>query len=178
MFSVKNKTLLQLKWLFLILSYLKRIYKYLKQKVMKKIMLFILTGFFTFSLASAKDIITTDIEKLPQKSRTFLNTHFPKEKVSYIKIDDELLSTNYDVVLESGTEIEFLSNGDWKEVDTKLGTVPSGIIPTRIQEYINQNHKESTVKKIKRKKRTYEIKLSNRLELEFDSNGNFIRVDD
>lgn len=145
---------------------------------MKKILLFVLAAVFTASLVSAKDIITTDTGKLPQEAKNFIAAHFPKEKVSYIKIDDELLSKNYDVVLENGTEIEFYGNGDWKEVDAKLNNVPLAIVPERIQEYVNRNFNGVTFKEIKKKKRTYEVKLSNRLELEFNLDGNFIRIDD
>ena len=144
---------------------------------MKKSFLVIMVSMFTFSLASARDIVTTDVSLLPMNARNFINMHFPDDKVSYIKIDEEVIETDYEVMLDNGTEIEFNKVGDWKKVEAANG-VPTAIIPANIQQYINKNFGGTQVREIKKKKRTYDVELSNRLELEFDLNGNFKRIDD
>lgn len=145
---------------------------------MKKTILFAITSLFAFQMAMAKDVITKDVEKLPQPAKELINKYFPDEKISYIEIDEELLTTTYDVVFVSGTEIEFIRDGELKEIDTKFTTVPDALIPPAILRYVKSNFSESNITKIEKKKRTYEIELSNHLDLEFDKDGNFLRIDD
>lgn len=145
---------------------------------MKKSVLFMLISLFAIQLASAKEVITRDVEKLPQDAKTFITKHFPGEKISYLKIDKEFLSTTYDVTFVSGIEIEFMSDGQWKDVDCKRGRVPDAIIPERILQYVKTNFGESFITQIEKNRRSYEVELSNGLDLHFDVNGNVIRIDD
>lgn len=145
---------------------------------MKKSALIILGVLFTFQLVSAKDTIVKEAAKLPLPAQSFLKEHFSEETISYITIDEELLSTEYDVIFISGVEVEFSKNGNWKEVDCKKNAVPKAIIPQKISQYVNENFGETFITKIEKNRREYEIKLSNKIELDFDLDGNFKRIDD
>ncbi len=148
---------------------------------MKKIIIIITVlalSFFTVKLLSAHETITHDVKQLPQTAQDFIKKHFAKEKVSYIKIDKEILETEYEVRFENGTSIDFAGNGNWKDVDCENTAVPTAIIPKKIQSYVNQNFKGQTITKIDNTERHYDIELSNGLDLEFDTKGNFLRMDD
>lgn len=145
---------------------------------MKKTILFVLVSLFTIQLATARDVVTKDVEKLPQQAKAFIAKFYPEEKVSYIKIDEEIIETTYDVVFVSGVELEFNKDGVWKEIDGKYMAIPAGIIPQKISDYVQRTFPESSVNKVEKKKYRYEVELSNRLDLEFDKDGNFIRIDD
>lgn len=145
---------------------------------MKKSILFLVVSLFAVQMAVAKDVITQDVEKLPKQAKEFVKQYFPNEKISYIKIDEEILETTYDIVFVSGTEVEFNKEGIWKEVDCKYNAVPEGILPQNIAAYVKQNFPESFVTQIEKKRYRYEVELSNRLDMEFDKDGNFIRIDD
>ncbi len=145
---------------------------------MKKTVLFLLVSLFTISFASAKDVVTTDMQRLPQPAREFIKQYFPSEQISYIKIDEEIMTTHYEVIFVSGAEIEFNKEGVWKEIDANRMEVPAAIIPAPIASYLKQNFPNTSVIKIEKKRYLYEVKLSNRLELEFDKDGNFVRIDD
>jgi hypothetical protein len=145
---------------------------------MKKNFWIILTGLLFFQVACAdNDVVTKDLRKLPVKAKEFIEACFSNETVSYIKIDKEILTSSYEVVFTSGVEIDFNNDGDWKEIDCRPLPVPEDIIPGVMLDYVGQNFPEASVVKIKRKKR-YELKLSNELELEFDKNGKFLKMDD
>lgn len=146
---------------------------------MKKIMFIsavLLMFGITFAHADNDKPITVD--QLPQKSQQFIKQHFPKEKVAFAKLERDFLETKYEVVFTNSSKVEFLKNGDWKEVDCKYSTVPVAIIPFQIMKYIKQNYPDVSVVQIDRDKRDYEVKLTNGLELTFDLKFNLIDIDD
>ncbi len=130
--------------------------------------------------AMAKDVITRDVNQLPQAARTTIQKHFPKAKLSYIKIDKDFLeAATYEAIFEDGTQIEFNSKGEWTEVDSKLNPVPAALIPANIKNYLKQNFPNIAVEKIERhRKGGYDVELKNDLSAEFDAQGNFLRLDD
>lgn len=85
---------------------------------MKKV---ILSAILLLGALSASAIIPFDkYEDLPVTAQEMLNEHFPKAKVSMIKVDRHLLKkADYDVKLTNGTKIEFNNKGKWTLVDCK-----------------------------------------------------------
>ena len=72
----------------------------------------------------------------------------------------------YEVDLTSGAEIDFKSDGDWKEVKAARGkAVPSAIVPAAIAKYVSKNFSGQTIVEISRKRGGYEVELSNGSEL-------------
>lgn len=47
-----------------------------------------------------------------------------------------------------------------------------------IRDYAAKNFSAHQIRKIEKNSRKYEVKLTNGVELEFDLNGNFLRIDD
>lgn len=129
------------------------------------------------SHCTARDTVTTDIGELPGKAQDFVGTYFSNEELSYIKIDYDL-TKKYELMFVSGTEVDFSKDGEWLEVDCKDREVPAGIVHDKIVAYVTQNFPKAFVTRIEKDGRRYEVALSNRLELRFDKNYDFIRVDD
>ena len=146
---------------------------------MKKLMILALTvltlGTFT---AKADNDRPINVNQLPQKAQQFIKQHFPKEKVAYAKQERDFMEITYEVVFTNSSKVEFTKDGEWKEVDCKYSTVPVAIIPAQIKNYVSQNYPDTSVVKIERDKREYEVKLTNRLELTFDTHFNLIDIDD
>lgn len=132
-------------------------------------------GIFTVKADNDRPIA---VSELPQKAQQFIQQHFPNEKVSFAKVERELFDTTYEVIFTSSSKIEFLKNGDWKEVDCKYSTVPAAIIPQQISQYVSQHYPDAAVVQIDRGKRDYEVKLANGLEQTFDLKFNLIDIDD
>lgn len=129
-----------------------------------------------FGYASNKNI--KNESKLPLVSKQFIKKHFPTEKISYVIIDVEGLSSNFEVKLSSGKEIEFYKNGDWKEIDAKKEAIPEAILPEKILQYVKDNFEDDVfVVQIEKKILGIEVELSNKLEIDFTSKGKFIRYD-
>ena len=85
---------------------------------------------------------------------------------------------SYDVVFTNGYKVEFDKKGNWQEVDCNVDAVPTAIIPAAIRTYIQQNYANSLIVQIDKDRHGYSIELNNGLDLDFDSDGKFRRIDD
>ena len=104
--------------------------------------------------------------ELPKDALTFITKYFPNDKVRKAEKDNGRRGLEYEVDLTSGAEIDFMSDGKWKEVKAARGTaVPAGIVPSDIVKYVNTNFKGQTIVEISRKRGGYEVELSNGSEL-------------
>ncbi|MCQ2177454.1 MAG: PepSY-like domain-containing protein [Bacteroidales bacterium] len=145
---------------------------------MKKILLIL--SLFTLCASSCdadgrKQI--TSIDNLPSAARQTISTYFAKSRVLTVIKETELIDTEYEVRLEDGVEIEFDSNGDWKKIDCQRAAVPEQLIPAEILNQTKISFPETAVVEIVKKRKGFDVELSNGLELEFDSRFNF-RIDD
>lgn len=131
----------------------------------------------TMSLAKADDRPVT-VDQLPQAARTFLNVNFPDDKISFATKDDDLIRPDYQVVLASGVMVKFNNAGDLEEIESRGKEIPDGIIPIQIVEMVKGHYPDVMITGYEVGRRTYEVKLSNRIELKLDRNFNVIEVDD
>ena len=77
------------------------------------------------------------------------------------------------------TEVEFRADGLWSAVDRKYSAVPAAIVPQQIADFVaKMNYPGQFIRKIDRDAYSWEIELSNGLEVEFDLNFNVIDYDD
>lgn len=132
---------------------------------------------FGFSIANATDK-PIPFNELPKKAKSFVETHFSVDSVSFTSIDDEFLEKSYDVVFMNGCKIEFNSKGEWKDIDCKKAVVPATILPKGISSYVSQNFNRAFIVDVEKNSKTYDVELSNGVELTFNLKGKFIRMDD
>ena len=118
------------------------------------------------------------LAQLPAPAQTFIKANFPNQATSYIIEDKEITKTEYKVQFTGGTEIEFDGKGNWEELDANRGTLPTSVLPKAIAAYVAQNYKGLAVEKLDRERYGYKLEFTNDLELEFDANGKFLRIDD
>ena len=154
-------------------------YKFKRLSIMKKILI-VLALILPFGVAVAfvdgdKIINKND---LPAQAQSFLNEHYAGAKISYAKQETDFLDKSYEVMLADGTKIEFTRKGAWKEVDCRYDKVPSAIVPAPISRYVSENYPDARVLKIERDSRGYDVKLSNRLELDFNNEFEIVDIDD
>ncbi len=130
---------------------------------------------FGLSANAQKSVITK--AALPANAQTFLKTHFTGQEPTSIIEDKETFSKDYKVRFANNIEVEFDGKGNWEEVDGNHQTIPTTVIPKNIATYIKTNFPNTTVTKIDKGTWGYEVDLSNGIELEFNSKGNFLRID-
>lgn len=118
---------------------------------------------------------------LPVNAQNFVSKNFGNmEFVNAIKEVNRNITT-YNIQLKDGTKIEFTDNGDWTEVKNGLGkAIPINFFPDSIQKYLQSKYPKIDAKSIEMDSKDKEIKvelLQNKVDLKFDLNGNFIKID-
>ena len=83
------------------------------------------------TIAKADDRPVT-FEQLPKAAQTFINTNFPKDKVSFATVDDDIIAPDYEVALVSGVMMQFRNDGSLESIKSRTGNIPAGIIPQQI----------------------------------------------
>ena len=115
---------------------------------------------------------------LPSAAQTFVKTHFSDKEVSVV-FREHYGDNEYEVLFTDGAKVEFTRKGEWDEVeDRDADGVPSSIIPQAIIDYVTTNHAAQKIVQINKERRKYEVELNNSVDIEFDTNGNFVRYDD
>lgn len=149
---------------------------------MKKISMILLSIVAFVSTASATTIFDhdrrIDYSALPAEAQHFVSSYFAEERVSFVELDEGIVSNEYKVVFESGLKLEFDGAGNWTEVDCRHEAVPQAIIPAAISDYVKSSYPNAKVVEIKRERHEWEVKLSSGLELTFDKSYRLIDVDD
>lgn len=113
---------------------------------------------------------------LPTAAQNFLQKYFPDNLVaSAERHKDEPL---FEVTLDNGYEIDFYSDGNWQEIDSKAAILPAdliqGVLPQNIRTYLEDNYPLAEVSAIERSSIGYLVKLATTpaTELYFDPDGN------
>lgn len=144
---------------------------------MKRI-LAIFSILLTVAFVAKADERPTELSKMPKSAQQFVAQHFAKVPVMYATVDKEMLDTDYELRLEDGTKIDFDGSGRWTSVSNKRIGVSPKILPQTIVSYITKNYPQAHYLKIERDSRSYEVKLSNSIELEFSLSGKLIGFED
>lgn len=144
---------------------------------MKKIFALLALSVAFLSTAKADDRPVT-FEQLPAAAQAFIVENYPADKISYATIDDDLIRPDYTVVLVSGVKIGFENNGALEKITSKQDGIPAGIIPVQIREYVRHHYPDAAYVEYEIGRKSYEVTLSNRLELKFNRNFALIGIDD
>ncbi len=117
------------------------------------------------------------LEQTPATAQNFIQLHFPNIEISYVKQDHD----SYEVRFSNGYEVDFDRKGEWDNVDCHQQAVPESIIaliPAGIPQYVATNFPSTSICQIDKERNQYDIELTNGLELTFNAEGRFLRMDD
>lgn len=146
---------------------------------MKKIMLTAALLFAGITASLADNDRPIALDKLPAAAQTFLKTHFADLTLAYAVEDPKFVGSEYEVTYTDRTEVEFRSNGEWSSVERRYAAVPASVVPTQISDYVaKSSFPNQYIKKIERDAYTWEIELSNGIEIKFDKEFRVIDIDD
>lgn len=145
-------------------------------KTIKILMMTLLFALQTTACSGGDKVITFD--ELPAAAQAFISKYFGGKQVSLVKKDKDGLKTNYDVMLADGTKLEFDNKGEWKDVEAKTDGVPVELVPAEISSYVSKNYPGQRILQIDRHRSSFEVELSNRLELKFNKQFELTGIDD
>lgn len=118
------------------------------------------------------DKYTIKRSELPETAQQMLDEHFPKKKVSMIKVDRHLLKkTDYDVKLTDGTVIEFNNKGEWTRVDCKKKAVPEALLTSTVKKSVEKKFPKLKVTAVYKRVLYQEIILSDGTRHKYDLLG-------
>ncbi|HET8810930.1 MAG TPA: PepSY-like domain-containing protein [Flavobacteriaceae bacterium] len=145
---------------------------------MKKSILTSLVFIFAISAGFAQN--KTDV--LPQESKALIKKHFPDVMVKSAEREKDLINMGngelYEVVLANGIKMDFNKSGGLTEIESRDDIeIPEGLLPGNIVSYVNDNYGDLYIVSWEDDKNDQEIELSDGTDLEFDSNGKFLKED-
>lgn len=143
---------------------------------MKRIFAVIATMVAFVAISKADDRPVT-YEQLPAAAKTFITKNFANDKVSFATKDDDLIRPDYNVMLVSGVRLDFDSNGNITKIESRSG-VAENLIPTQIVTTVKQMYPDVLFYEFEINRKTYEVKISNGLDIEFNKLFQIIEIDD
>jgi hypothetical protein len=128
-------------------------------------------------VAGAEDKPVT-FNQLPDEARTFLDTNYQKVKLVLATKDDDFIRPEFNVVLENGVAIQFDNDGRLEKIASRSGDIPAAVIPKQITDIVKSHYPDAYIVEYEVDRKTYEVKLSNRIEITFDSSFRLVEIDD
>lgn len=149
---------------------------------MKKLSYFLMLmlGIFSLSFVSCDNDDDEPITEtqLPQVAKTFVQQYYSNTMVAGVSLDKEDGRMEYDVVFANGHKVTFDSTGEWIDVDAPTGqTIPDGIAPAKISDYVATNYSGYGINEISKEKYGYDVDLTSGVDLVFNADGDFVRID-
>ncbi|SDJ80571.1 PepSY-like domain-containing protein [Flavobacterium noncentrifugens] len=133
----------------------------------------ILLGFAVSTNAQKK----IESSELPKPATAFLEKYFKKEAIDLVKKDAEHGEKGYEINLKNGTEIEFFKDGKIREVDGGDKPIPTGYIAASITDYVTKHYPNEKITHIDYGHKDIDVDLTNKIDLEFNKDGSFFKVD-
>jgi hypothetical protein len=149
-------------------------------KIMKKSFTFFAAVAMMLLLAceTYADDRPVDFKKLPVAAQTFINANYSGVAVLYSVKDDDLVLPDYTVMLKNGVKLQFSNGGELESIKVQEGSVPAGIVPVQITDYVKAAYPDVLIKEYDVDRNSHEVKLSNRLEIKFNRAFQVVEIDD
>jgi hypothetical protein len=116
------------------------------------------------------------LKQMPSPAQQFIAKHFLSAEIMLSTVEGYMFDKNYDVVFKNGDKIEFNRTGEWTSVNCK-GGIPAGIVPEQIASHVQAQYPGVKIIEIEKDDRHYDVKLSNRIELTFNSSFKLVEAD-
>ena len=143
---------------------------------MKKYFSVVLIALCSLTACAKEQVITFD--QVPEPAKAIVAAHFDAAQIAYVLLDKGLFDDEYEVRFNDGRTIEFNKAGELQKVDCKLTEVPSALVPEPVQAYIKANFPNAFITEWGKDDRGYKAELNNGLDLKFNRQLEFVRIDD
>lgn len=131
---------------------------------MKKILVFTFAFMMAASFAFADMMVAPNA--LPAKITQFVTANFNGAQIMYAEQDFD----SFEVKLNTGVELDFYANGDWKEIKT-YQNFPTQVLPEAVVQAVKSAHPQAFIIKAEKTWNGFEIKTSNMMEIYVTPNG-------
>lgn len=134
-----------------------------------KKLFFVFTATTVMSLSAMAGVVIQP-SGLPKAAQDFIKKSFPNETIIYA----EQNRNDFEAALESGVEIEFFINGDWKEIKSPYKPLSQTLLPNAVSNALKQRYPQASILKIQKQYNSYEVSLDNRREVYISNSGEIL----
>ena len=121
------------------------------------------------------DVLLTEAE-IPTGIKSYIETHFSSNRIVRAEKDTENNTITYEIYLNENINLEFNSTSEIIDIDGVI-QLPNSVIPQSILDYVSTNYANNFITDWELEFNHQQVELNNKIELEFELNGNFIRID-
>lgn len=114
--------------------------------------------------------------ELPNEITEYVSTHFPVNTIIQSTEDKDGFTKTYDVLLDGNISLEFNRKKEIIDIES-LSELPNSVIPTKIKSYVETNYPNNVIIGWGLDDKNQEVQLDNGVGLEFNMNGDFLRID-
>ncbi|MGO3194433.1 MAG: PepSY-like domain-containing protein [Sphingobacterium sp.] len=124
-----------------------------------------------------EEIIKT--EDLPATGQSFLKEHFGDQKIISVEKENEgSEGIEYEARLDNGVVVKFDKDGVWKEADAPANLyLPTAFILPTIVNYVGTEYPDAGINDIDKERAGFDVELTSGLDLVFNLDGDFVRID-
>lgn len=140
----------------------------------------LLSFIIIFTSSSCKDESIVPSSDLPSSITVFISTHFPSQTIiqSIKDYNDTPFRFYYEVLMSDFVTLEFNKKGEIAKIESRT-QVPTAAIPSaKVVQKANELFADAVIIGWEMDDRKQELKLSNKVTLEFNKAGDFLRIDD
>jgi len=117
------------------------------------------------------------VSEIPEEITSYINNNFSKNVIIKAIKDTDGLSFNYEITLDDLTKLEFNNKKQIIEIESKT-KLPDSVIPSNILNYVHSYYPNNYIRSWESDTRNQKIELNNGIDLIFDINGYFLKIDD
>ena len=128
------------------------------------------------SLISCAKEEVIPVSELPAEMKAYISTHFPSNTILQVVKDVDGLTKTYDVLLSERISLEFNRQKEIIDIDSEIA-LPNSVIPEQIRQYVTANYPSNVITDWELDDRNQQVQLNNGLDLKFNMNGDFLRID-
>ena len=130
----------------------------------------------TVSLISCAKDEVIPVSELPAEMKAYISTHFPSNTILQVVKDVDGVTKTYDVLLSERISLEFNRQKEIIDIDSEIA-LPNSVIPEQIRQYVTANYPSNVITDWELDDRNQQVQLNNGLDLKFNMNGDFLRID-
>ena len=130
----------------------------------------------TLSLISCAKDEVIPVSELPAEMKAYISIHFPSNTILQVVKDVDGLTKTYDVLLSERISLEFNRQKEIIDIDSEIA-LPNSVIPEQIRQYVTANYPSNVITDWELDDRNQQVQLNNGLDLKFNMNGDFLRID-
>lgn len=116
------------------------------------------------------------LHEIPTAIHEYVEFHFPDNPIIRAKKEIDKGRISYEIYLEGRFELEFNEALEIVEIDGS-SKLPDSVIPEPILIYVGANYPNNVITDWEIKSDRQEVGLDNNVDLIFDLDGNFLRID-